>query len=371
MRNVSWNPEGFTSLPYADLFFSPYLEEVRILVAGSYENSRDVLQIIATALTSTLPVSTLQRIHIHIAHPAPQAYLTDSFSSFVLRCGPSLTEFMAPMPMSDAAITHLIQLPNLRNWRIGCPPPTYSTSSLPLVFPPLTELSLESDAPRGWLSLFKRLDRGFSTTQSTTPLSRVKESLKSLMVICAAGAIIDASFTSAIQIFCNLVSINVLDNCYDMNRSRCTSKLNNDDVTEFAAALPRLEVLRLGSPCPENTCLTTVACLLAFSVHCVKLRELEIHFNTTNIVKDFRNSSVDPRFRELRSLPKCPLSCLYINQTPLSLDAAGFEVVANGMVNIFPSLRCCRGDDGFLPWERLTDMIARVQETRTLLIRRR
>ena len=286
-------------------------------------------------------------------------------------CGPSLTVFAAPMPLSSAAITHLIQLPNLRNWHIGCPPPTCSTSSLPLVFPPLTTLVLEGSAPRGWLSLFKHLDRGVSTTRSTTPLSRVKEALKSLVVFCSTNAI-DVPFTSEIGIFCNLVDINTRDCCYDINgRNQCAFKLNNGDVAEFAAALPRLEMFRLGNPCPENTCLTTVACLFPISAQCAKLRQLSIHFNTTNIVDDFQNISVDPQFQQLRSLSRCTLPGLWVYHMPLDLDADGFGAVANGMVDIFPSLRCCQGLVGDMRWEELSDRIREVQEKRAHLAHRR
>ena len=355
MRNLSWNLGGSANIPYADLFFSPHLEVIHIFVTwNGSEIPRDVLPSVATAI-SALPTSSLKRIRTEITHPAAQTYLTDSLSSVVLRCGPSLTEFRAPMPLTDAAITHLAQLPNLLSWHIRCLPPTYSTSSLPLVFPPLTKLVLEDGAPRGWFSLFKHLDRDVS---STRPLSRVKKSLESLVVIYPSNTIIDVSSTSAIQVFCNLVDINVMDSCYDTNgRNRCVFRLKNDDVAEFAAALPRLEILHLGSPCSGNTCVTTIACLLLISIHCVKLRELSIHFNTTNIIDDLQNISVDPRFQALRSLPRCTLSCLDVYQMPLNLNAAGFETVANGMVDIFPSLEWCRALEGNLGWEELTDRI--------------
>lgn len=85
-------------------------------------------------------------------------------------------------------------------------------------------------------------------------------------------------------------------------------KLNNDDITKLAIALSQLEFLLFGKPCYEYTCATTVACLYLISVHCDKSRWLDIYFDTANIVDDFKNISEDPRFRELRSLPRCTLS---------------------------------------------------------------
>jgi len=92
---------------------------------------------------------------------------------------------------------------------------------------------------------------------------------------------------------------------------------NNDDVAELATTLSQLESLILGPACSENTCATTVACLLQISVHCIRLEKLAIRFNTTNIVDDFRDISKGHRFQELHSLPRCTLSCLDISQIPL------------------------------------------------------
>lgn len=87
-------------------------------------------------------------------------------------------------------------------------------------------------------------------------------------------------------------------------------KLNNDDVTELAAAMPLMEYLLLGRPCTENACTTTTVCLLSISVYCPKLEVLEIHSNITSIVDDLKNISVDPKFEELRSLPRGTLERL-------------------------------------------------------------
>jgi len=269
----------------------------------------------------------------------PSTYLKDSLSSVVLCCGPSLTEFSSPVPLSGAAVNHLVQLPHLRTWHTGDPPPVYSPSSLPLVFPPLIKFTLRKHAAHGWLSLFKRLQHGVSTTQGATPLSRVVESLRSLDIESFPDRIIDLPFASTIQMFRNLVSLNVGAHCHNENgEGQCAFKLDNDDINNLAMALPQLESLFLRWVCPENTCATTVVCLLVISVCCIKLQELEVHFNTTNVVDDFKNISEDPRFRELRSLPRCTLSCLDVSQTPLTLDEPSLEIVVNGMINIFPAL---------------------------------
>jgi len=329
-----------SNLPYANLFLSPNLKRISIYVSWPWNNTAHPLGALQTlaSITSTLPTSSLERISVGTNHQAmPWAHLRDSFSSIILRCGPSFTECDSPIPLSNAALDHLIHLPHFHTWRIHGPPPAYPTSSLPLVFPPLRELTLGKGAACGWLPLLRRLEGGSSTTQGVTPLSKAKEFLKVLNVRDVSGINIGASFVSTIQCFRNLVHLNAGVHC-EYSRGECIFKLNNDNVTELAMALTQLESLLLGRPCSKNTCLTTVACLLQISVHCRKLEELDIHFNTTNIVNDFKNILEDPRFQQLLSLPKCRLMSLHVYLTPLSLDESDFEIVGNGMVDIFPSL---------------------------------
>ena len=350
LQGLSWCITA-SNLPYADLFFSPHLKRIFISSSSPWRNygvPRDILPAIASRIAA-LPTSALQYLRVGISwhYWMPWAYFKDSLSHLVLRCGSSLTEFASPIPLSDAAINHLIHLPHLHTWHVECPPPNYSTSSLPPVFPPLTELALGEGAACGWLSLFRRLEAGVPVTQGVTTLSKAKESLQFLDVESTLSPIIDVEFTSPIQIFHNLVSLSVEAHCHGKDgRGQCAFKLNDDDIAELAVALPQLEFLLLGHPCSENACPTTTACLLSISVYCPKLEVLEIHFNTTNIVGDLKNILADPKFEALRSLPRGTLPHLNVYRTPLALNELGFETVAKGMVGIFPSLQHCGGIKG-------------------------
>jgi len=361
LRDLSWYITKY-NFPYADLFFSPHLERVSIYMSLAWRNS-EVPPEILPAITSTisaLPGPTLQYLFISVDYRRmPWAYFKESLSSVVLRCGQSLTEFTSPIPLTDAAVNHLIRLPHLRVWHIENPPPSYSASPLPLVFPPLTELTFGESAGCGWLSLFERLEGRASTMQGVTPLFRMKESLESLNIETIFGPMTNSLFASPIQIFRNLTYLNVEVYCHEDGRGQCTFKLNDDHVTKLAMALSQLDYLQLGHPCFENTCATTVACLLPISVYCVKLQSLEIHFNTTNIIEDFKNISEEPEFQELRSLPRCPVSYLDVYLTPLTLDEPGLKTVAEGMVDIFPSLEHCEGLEEV--WDEVCEILRHVK----------
>ena len=194
------------NVPYADLLFSPHLKTISIYMPWSPihpEVSRDDLAAVASNIPA-LPTSTLQSLSVRIRCSTHLAYFKDSLSSVVLRCGPSLTELTSQIPLSDATVNHLIRLPHLHTLRIENPPPDYSTSPLPLVFPPLTGFTIGGAAARGWISLFERLEGGTFAVRTTAPLSRVKNSLNSLIVY---DLVIDISFTSSVQIFRNLVNL--------------------------------------------------------------------------------------------------------------------------------------------------------------------
>ena len=355
LQNLSWRITE-TNIPYIDLFFSPSLKDFFFHPAWSWGHfgiPPNVPPTLAKAVLA-LPTSGLERISGGTGHP--WRYFKDALSSVVLRCGPSFTEYDSRNPLSDAAITHLIQLPLLHTLCMYNPPPDYTTTSLPPVFPPLKKLTLGDSAAREWLLLFGRLEGGAPTAQGATRLSKTKESLEVLYIRDMFDTMIDSSFISPIQHFRNLIDLDMNVYCHDVSESQCVFKLNDDDVVELTMALTQVESLLIGRACFEGTCSTTVACLLPISVHCVKLKNLEIHFNATNIVDDFKNTLDDPRLRRLRPLPRCPLTHLDVFEIPLSLDEHGFEIVLNGMTDIFPSLQSFGGVEP--DWDELSRRLA-------------
>ena len=376
LQDLQWSIAK-SNLPHVDLFLSPHLKKISVHPPSSWYRHgipRDVMSAIASTI-SALPTSALQCLRVFSwgswSLRTYRADFRDSISSLVLRCGPSLMEFGSTVPLSDAAVDHLIRLPHLHTCRIEGPPPSYSASHLPLVFSPLTELVLGEDTAYEWLSALGHLG-GY-----VGPLSKVRGSLKSLSLpgpTLDASYIkkrrrslespnlpcptIDASFASWIQIFHSLVYISIDHNC----KHQCHFELNNDNVTELAMALPQLESLSLGHPCPNNTCTTTVACLLSLSVHCIKLRSLEIHFDTTNITDDLRSIPSDPQFQELRSRPRCKLSFLDVHQMRLAIGELDLETVVNGMIDIFPFLGHCSVLACGAGWEELSERLKEIQD---------
>ena len=176
-----------------------------------------------------------------------------------------------------------------------------------------------------------------------TPLSKTEESLKSLNTEVPSALIIDTLFTSPIQILRNLVHLSIKVSCRDESDGGSAISSCNDHFTDLATTLPRLESLLLGRACFQNTCATTVVCLLPISVHCVKLDRIEIHFIQRASLTISRTSQRTPQFQELRSLPKCTLSRLDVYRIPLTVDELCLGIVVGRMIGIFPSLERCEG----------------------------
>ena len=93
----------------------------------------------------------------------------------------------------------------------------------------------------------------------------------------------------------------------------CTFHLKDENVGDFAAALPLPENLHLGRPCHDDSCDTTTASL-SISTHYLDLVILETHFNTLTIVDDVQRLVGGGATRDKT---KCRLRYLMSGNLPL------------------------------------------------------
>ena len=162
---------------------------------------------------------------------------------------------------------------------------------------------------------------------------------------------IDSSLVSKFLPLTDLVDVRISAGC---PLQSCVSRFTDEDVERLAIALPKLEVLTLGErPCKANTCPTTILSLLSLSIHCTKLRYLNIHFSTRNIWVDMLDTFCDAYSHGLHLRPKSGLKTLVVQDTPLDIDYSGHTpaFVSMGMVMIFPSLNKFVSETS--AWDRL------------------
>ena len=340
LEQLRWNTcETDSALLFVRLFLSPRLKKVALY---SYPMStHSGLPTAVTQVISLLPTS-LEDVSIECSHEGDEA-LADAISSFVCRCRPSLRSFGAWLPLSEVATQHVVQLPNLCSWTVAHGPPR--TVPAPILLS-LEQVHFKKLGALPWLPLLASHQKGTirNSFASATSHTGTREGLKS--ITCPTNTIVDPTFLSSIVAFRNLATLRVQTHC--SWSGGCTFHLTDDDMENLATVLPRLEILDLGAPCRYDSCNNTVASLLSTSVHCLDLRVLQTHFNTTTIVSDMQR--LLDRGTE-SDTPKCKLSKLTVGSLLLKVHGEDIETVAMGFKVIFPYLK----DVGYIgDWHKLS-----------------
>lgn len=347
-----------TNLRFIPHFLSPNLTHLTISVQQAHPDpTRDPLPDLGPTLR-ILPAPCLQELSID---PGPRGigHLKDDLDSMIQRCGDSLRVLEIPALFGEAAVHHILRLKNLRVWKyVHSPSPT--TLPLSTTVPPLQNLVLSRKETYGWIPWLTQQGRGaVGVYDGPSGCSRLGMTLTYL--IFKESAPIDAMFISPFLLLPNLVYLFVDPGC--RQSVSCAFSLTDKDVVQLSAALPRLEILKFGPPCVNNTCRTTISCFLALSVHCAYLMVSTIHFNTTNLVNDIQTLSENPDFRDLHSLPtRSSLDIISAGNLrfPEWISDEDITTIATGLIDMLPSLR---GILAYAKWEwkRLNSRIRELQ----------
>ena len=314
-----------TALPFFRLFLSPHLQSVTITIYLDVITEDMVAPL--TQMISLLPISLR---HLSIMCDQEGERLSDAMSSFVCRSGSLLSSFETTERLSEKAIDHLMQLPNLSRWvTVQGPPRVVPTS----IFPSLESIWLHEPTALPWLHLLASHERDIlwqDGSRSATSHPNIRETLTSFRCF---HTIVDSTLLSSVVKFRNLVTLCVDTTC--PNTDDCTFFLTDGHMEDLAAALPRLEDLKLGYPCHFNSCATTIASLASISVHCPDLTVLQVHFNTRTIVSDMQRllDGVAGRGKA-----KCKLRNLSVGFLPLEVGEEDVKNVTVGLKVIFPCL---------------------------------
>ena len=256
--------------------------------------------------------------------------LKDATSSFVHQRGSLLRRFRSCVPLSEAAIHHLMQLPNLRSLIFAQGPPR---TIPPSIFTSLERLRLHELAALPWLHLLAS-HKEFILQNGSAPATSHVNIRKTLRYIsCPLDTTIDSTFLSSILKFRNLVALRL--GTYFYRVGGCAFHLTDDNMEKLAASLHRLKSLQLKQPCGSNSRNTTVASLISISIHCPDLTDLETHFNTLTIVGDIQRL-IDGGYG--RNSAKCELRRLVVGYIPLKVHGEDIETIVVGFKVIFPCL---------------------------------
>ena len=352
LESLTWDIYPTRSaLPLFHLFLSPRLR--RVILIANFPKTQGHLLIPLAQMISALPTS-VERLSLMYGKGEEEP-LKDALSSFVCQHGSSLKVFGACVPLSEPAIGHLAQLPNLSYCGIFQQPPHVVPTS---IFPSLEDVWLGRSEALPWLPLLASHERDvlWNSSTSTTSYTNIRDSLKSLGL---ASTIVDSTFLSSVVKFQNLVTLAI----YSIDCSgelSCAFHLTDGDVENLASSIPRLKTLQLGSPCWFNSCDATVASLVSISVHCLDLTVLETHFNTRTIVSDMQQL-IDGGAE--RDTAKCKLRGLAVGRLPLEVNEENIEAVAMGFKVIFPCLKDFEGYSGILrdDWHKVESKLGNLR----------
>ena len=331
-----------TNLSFLPKFLSPNLTEITIDTNTATRLAEkvkpwvelpDVVFPMMRSAIRALP-SSLRTLHI-VLGAGPQAHLTEEISAFILERGETLRGFNSNLMLSTQAIVHLMKLPHLSEWVTEQGPPQVAElirhgvpDGAVSLFPSLEMLVLRGEGLE-WLSLFE-------AAKSRTPPWTIAGNSLSILDYHHPTLPIDSSLISRLLPFTSLINVEIEMKCLFRP---CASRFTDQDAERLAVALPNLETLSLCErPCDVDTCPTTIRSLLSFSIHCLKLRYLNIHFRTANIQADMLDVLGYAYSQGLHLRPKSGLKALATGWIYIELSDYDPAFISMGMLMIFPSL---------------------------------
>lgn len=331
-------------LRFLHRFISPRLTDFSV-----YVDTDDQLGCLGygslTDAISVIPGSPLRKFSLgEYQWENASAKFKQEVSAMVLRCGSALNYLNSGVELSEQAVLHVIQLPHLHTLKLTHESPPDITDTFPrdtIVLPSIHSLTLATPTTHAWLQFLNDLRWRHPTATAVgrpgQPQAQIgiHSTLKELF--CGCGEEPKRATIKHALAFKNLTTLEVGQFCPN---DRCSFDLTDDDATAIAKALPQLQKLLLGHPCRMNTCQTTFRSLLTLSANCVELTELIVHFNTTNIVEDVKSllETQDPDIQKLRKGPRCGVTSLPVFMTPLAVDKASVDLLAKGLLLVFPML---------------------------------
>ena len=266
-------------------------------------------------------------------------------SEMLLACGrDTLKAFDVDCPLTEAARKVLFQLPNLSLLRTAFEGPTLLP---PVILPGLTEMHIEYPDDHEWLqglygAVFDDLE--IMIFHITSPqVGNVLEAFQGVGLATSLSTTLSAfkiysSYSwnpsySPLLTFKQLSELEIGNPC----RASCSSTVDDDTITNLARAMPRLEVLRLGSePCGTPTGVT-VKGLVELSCHCINLSTLRVHIRVDSLVQAAVGEVATSLSGHEPTVARGEHSLtLEAGKTPVTQETA--LTVALALLNIFPRI---------------------------------
>lgn len=367
LQSLEWYSATDTFL-YINLFLSSRLTSLDVRVIPSIPNVGPIL--------ASLPVGTLEELRF--LDLSGDRAVQDAISKSVLRTTATLRSIEVSSDLSDAAINHVIRLPNLNDASISFEN-FGRLSVLPdAAFPSLRTLETRVDSAGGWRILMQDVKKLDSIVLHSWTVLQPEE------IVAVFGFLIDKGFHRAMRRlsfavfkpcdlsprvlaplvnFRSLTKLSVTSPC---DPAQCRSRLTNDGLAQLAEALPQLVELFLGAaPCGSPAREITLAGLRPLSVHCIHLETVQVHFSALDIPTDIPdNALTNPSDQEPLSPNHCHLFRLVVGALPVSTSENSLLIVAYFLRQLFPRLSRVVWTVPDSPWEKVQEHIDTFQKYR-------
>jgi len=326
-------------IPFVPLFLSPRITSITL----GFESALSEAMIASTITTLSTLCPNSQDVALYNLPRSP--VITAAVSGRLLITNRNtLQGFRADTPLAEEASEVLYKLPNLRSLSVVIERETPLPSAS---LPNLTRLTIICDNEDGWPRLFRGATLG--------NLEHVRFHLESEQIGDFLGAFERVALPLSVQNtlskfhiftrrpwnpnyssllpFTQLVDLQIEIPCY----GGCSSTVDDDIVVSLSRAMPKLEILELGSaPCGQSTGGVTTKGLLALARHCPKLSILCVHLRVASLSEPLGIPGMVYNTEPAASWTDCALTRLEVGETPVPEGSA--MVIALTLLQIFPRL---------------------------------
>jgi len=339
LKALSWEGIAGSCIPFIPLFLSPRTTSIDL----SFSSDSPITMV--ASMVTTLPTlcPDLQAISLF---PLPRdPIIATAVSAMLLATNRNtLRELCVGSPLTEEASDVIYKLPNLHSLSMVIERET----SLPSAsLPNLTGLGIICDDEDDWPRVFhgttfgklksvifipqsKQIGDFLGAFERAALSSSVQNTLSEFCLYTSCSW--NPNYSSLLP-FTQLVELDIRFSC----DSQCSSRLDDNIITDLARAMPKLEILRLGDvPCRRITIGVTTKGLAALSRHCPDLYILRIHLEVASLSDQPAIPGIIPNTGPTASRTDCALTDLEVGETPVPEGSA--LAIALTLLHIFPRL---------------------------------
>ena len=329
-----------TFIPFIPLFLSPKIINIKV---GFTEDSPTV---VVASMISRFSILCPNLEFITLTDLPRDSVITDAVSEMLLGCNrDTLQIFQVESPLTEEAREVVYRLPRLDSlWAV-----IQGSTSLPTVaLPNLTAIDIEYDRHLDWLQGFRggvleiledarfhseseQLDDFLAAFESVALTTSIQNTLSELRFYTSRSW--NPNYSSLLS-FRQLKELEIEFSC----DGGCSSRVDDNIIMSLAGAMPKLEVLQLGTaPCQTPTGVT-VNGLIGLAYRCLHLSRLRIHFRAASLVDAGTSTATPSPSGDDPVVPwgDCALSNLEVGETPIPAGSA--MTVTLTLLQIFPRI---------------------------------